>query len=145
LQVNNDSASDSTNSAEDKSKAQKKLVEELKVEWKELWSERINDKVRAEGVSIANYESLRIERGTVIHATRDFKALNFKEILEEHLVENPERYIQPNRHEGGWTKFVKTEITAKQTKKNTRAAEYAPKKPEGKQPKKSGRGWLHST
>ena len=129
---------------EDKAKAQKELVEELKGQWKLLWSERVNDDVRAEGISVANYESLRVERGTIIQATRDFKPLNFKEILESHMVENPERYIQPDRREGGWGKFVKTEITKNQGQKGKRAQEFAPKKPKGKQPKKSGRGWLHA-
>ena len=87
--------------------AQKKLVEELKGEWKLMWSERFNDKVKAEGVSVANYSSLSVEQGTVIHATRDFKALNFKEILEQHKVEQPERFIQPNPEVGGWNKFIK--------------------------------------
>ena len=146
MQTKDDSASDKPKeSAEDKAKAQKKLVEELQAQWKQLWSERLNDKVLAEGISIANYDVLRIERGTVIHATRDFKPLNFKEILEEHLVENPERYIQPDRHMGGWNKFVKTEITKNQPQKPKRTAEPASKKPVCKQPKKSGRGWLHST
>ena len=136
---------ESTNkSTEDKAKAQKELIAELKVQWKLLWDERINDEVRAEGISVANYDSLRVERGTVIHATRDFKPLNFKEILETHKVENPERYVQPDRREGGWGKFVKTEITKNQGQKTQRAQEYAPKKPKGKQAKKSGRGWLHA-
>jgi hypothetical protein len=39
--------------------------------------ERFDDKTKAEGVSVANYSSLKVERGTVIHATRDFKPLNF--------------------------------------------------------------------
>ena len=42
--------------------AQKKLVEELKGEWKLMWSERFNDKVKAEGVSVANYASLRVSK-----------------------------------------------------------------------------------
>ena len=129
---------------EDKAKAQKELVEGLKVQWKLLWNERINDEVRAEGISVANYESLRVERGTINHATRDFKPLNFKEILETHMVENPERYIQPDRREGGWGKFVKNEIIKNQGPKTKRAQDYAPKKPKGKQAKKSGRGWLHA-
>src|SRR5512146_2259562 len=86
---------------------QKELVDELKVEWKKLWQERLDDKVRAEGIAINDYSSLFIDKGTVIHATRDFRALNFKDILEEHKVLNAERYIPPNPHVGGWTKFVK--------------------------------------
>ena len=82
-------------SLEARVKAQKELVES-KVEWKLMWSKRFDDKVRAEGVSANDYTSLDLERGTIIHATRDFKALNFKEILEQHMVEDPDRYVQPN-------------------------------------------------
>lgn len=145
MQVNGDSASGlADESVEGKAKAQKKLVEDLKVQWKLLWNERLNDRVRAEDISVANYETLHVERGTIIHATRDFKVLNFKEILEAHMVENPDRFVQPDYHSGGWSKFVKTEITNRQPQKN-RAAAYVPKKAEGKQPKKGGRGWLHTT
>ncbi|MCL5949254.1 MAG: hypothetical protein M1490_02105 [Candidatus Bathyarchaeota archaeon] len=142
MQVNGGSAS---GLADDRAKAQKKLVEELRVQWKLLWSERLNDKIRAEDVSVGNYESLHVERGTIIHATRDFKALNFKEILETHMVANPDRFVQPDNRSGGWSKFVKTEIINRQHQRNTRAIAYVPKKQEGQQPKKGGRGWLHTT
>jgi hypothetical protein len=125
--------------------AQKKLVEELKVEWKAMWSERYNDKVVAEGISVAEYERLRVDQGTVINATRSFKALNFKDILTEHMVENADRYIQPNSSEGGWNKFIKTQITNTSMPKRKRADSYVPVKPKGSQPKKGGRGWLHAT
>jgi hypothetical protein len=118
---------------------QKELVDELKVEWKKLWQERVDDKVRAEGIAINDYNSLFIDKGTVIHATRDFRALNFKDILEEHKVLNAERYIPPNPNVGGWTKFVKENI-AKQHKAGVR--EFETKK-EGSKPKQSRRGWLH--
>ena len=132
-------------SFEDKLKAQKELVEKLKVQWKLLWDERFNDKVRAEGVSVTDYIPLYVERGTIIHATRDFKALNFKEILEHHMIENPDRFVQPNVDTGGWNKFVKTKITCREPKRNKRTLTYAPEKRIGQQPKKGGRGWLHTT
>ena len=49
---------------------------------------------------------------------------------------------------GGWNKFIKTEITCN-TKKGSRAAAYnaektTTKKGANQQPKKGGRGWLHS-
>jgi hypothetical protein len=124
--------------------AQKKLVEELNVEWKHLWSNRFNDKQRAEGISITNYTALRVEKGTVIHATKDFKALNFKEILEEHMVENPERFISPDVDVGGWHKFIKTKITSGKSTGKNRVESFVPVKPKGGQPKKGGRGWLHT-
>ncbi len=131
-------------SLESRIKAQKELVEKLKAEWKLLWSERFNDKERAEGISISDYAALYVERGTIIHATRDYKALNFKEILEQHITEDADRFIQPNVDEGGWNKFVKTKIASKPQRKK-RALAYAPKKQETQQPKKGGRGWLHAT
>jgi hypothetical protein len=108
-----------------------------------MWSERFNDKIKAEGVSVADYQKLHVNRGTIIHATRNFKVLNFKEILKENLIEKPDQYVQPNPHEGGWNKFIKTNITNKTATRTRRADTYTPTKPKGKQPKKGGRGWLH--
>ena len=121
---------------------QKELVNSLKVEWKRLWVERMDDKVRAEGIAINDYSSLFVDRGTIIHATRDFKALNFREILEKHQVDNAERYIPPSPSIGGWAKFVKNNITSQKARKK-RAENYCPEKKEKQQPKKGGRGWLH--
>ena len=123
--------------------AQKELVEELKIQWKKLWQERVDDKVRAEGIAIGDYSRLFVEKGTVIHATRDFKALNFKEILEQHQIANADRFVPPSPQVGGWTKFIKTNVTSQRTRKNTRASLYCEDKKEKQQPKKGGRGWLH--
>lgn len=137
--------SDSSSSeGENKHEAQKKLVAELKSEWKLMWSERFDDKVRAEGISVTEYNSLRIERGTVIHATKDFRALSLREILEQHLVENPDRYVEPSNAIGGWNKFIKTKITSGSSTKRKRADQYVAVKPVRQQPKKGGRGWLHT-
>jgi hypothetical protein len=114
-----------------------------------MWNERFNDKVRAEGVSVSDYTILRVERGTIIHATRDFKALNFKEILKQQLVEEPDRFIQPDAHVGGWNKFIKTKITSHKLQRSKNLASYItennPNKLSLRQPKKGGRGWLHAT
>jgi hypothetical protein len=135
--------SNTCESSKDKIKAQKELVEQLKSQWMLLWSERFEDKIRAEGVSVTDYPILSVEQGTIIHATKDFKALSFKEILEQHTVENPERFLQPDVHVGGWRKFVKTEITAHRPQKNMRSLPNAPKKQAGQHAKKAGHGWLH--
>src|SRR5665647_60197 len=108
-----------------------------------MWSERFNDHEKAEGVSVADYTSLSVDRGTVIHATRDFKALSFKEIVKQQIIDNPDRFLQPDNHEGGWNKFIKTKITNNPTKRR-RVENYVPVKSVGQQPKKGGRGWLHS-
>lgn len=129
-----------------KVQAQKKLVEDLKIQWKLLWSQRFEDKVRAEGVSTSEYTALSVEQGTIIHATKDFKALNFKEILQKNLVENPERYIPPDVNTGGWKKFIKTDINAPKSLRNNYSSTLKEKKAnkDPKQhPKKGGRGWLH--
>ena len=136
-------------SRESRYKAQKKLVEELKAQWRLMWYERFNDKVRAEGVSVSDYTILHVERGTIIHATRDFKALNFKEILKQQLVEEPDRFIQPDAYVGGWNKFIKTKITSHKLQRSKNMASYIgennPNKRNLRQPKKGGRGWLHAT
>lgn len=124
---------------------QKTFVDELQVEWKRLWNERLNDKVRAEGVAVDNYDSLFIDKGTIIHATRDFKVLNFKDILKQHEVENPDRYIPPDPTVGGWNKFVKDNITKQPPRKRRMMEEELQIKAQKDKPqlKKSGRGWLH--
>lgn len=137
-----------TSTFESKAQAQKKLVEELKTQWKRLWSERFEDKVRAEGVSIDEYIALSVEQGTVIHATKDFKALNFKEILQKHLVENPDRYLAPDVNVGGWKKFIKTEINSSNQNRNSCipiSGDKKVRKNTCQQTKKGGRGWLHTT
>ncbi len=122
--------------------AQKELVDNLKVEWKLMWDERFDDKTKAEGVSTTDYNALWIERGTIIHATKDYKALNFKEILEKHLVEDPEKYLPPPNSVGGWNKFIKTKISSE---KKRPLSEKTSSKKAKRQPKKGGRGWLHTT
>jgi hypothetical protein len=121
---------------------QKEMVEELKIQWSRLWQERVDDKVRAEGMATADYFDLFVEKGTVIHATRDFKALSFREILEQHQIINSERYIPPSPQVGGWNKFIKTSI-ANQPRRKRRAELYREEIKVKQQPKKGGRGWLH--
>lgn len=141
----NDSPPASADASLDRIKTQKELVEKLKAQWKLLWSERFNDKVRAEGISISDYKALYIERGTIIHATRDFKALSFKEILQQNIAEDTERFVAPDVDVGGWNKFVKTKITNHKPRRNNDNATDVPKKQTAQQPKKGGRGWLHAT
>ncbi len=122
---------------------QKEIVEELKVQWKQLWHERVDDKLRAEGIATNNYSKLFVDKGTIIHATRDYKALNFREILQLHKVEDADRIIPPSPHVGGWGKFIKTNIANQKPRRNNRASHYCNDKKQKQQLKKSGRGWLH--
>jgi len=118
-------------------------VEEVKAEWKLLWQGRIDDKVRAEGIADRGFSLLSVEQGTVIAASRDFKALNLKEILRSYKVENVERVVGPHPSEGGWTKFAKT-VLNKQTRAQKLRSEVRPEiRSKNAQLKKGGRGWLH--
>jgi hypothetical protein len=124
--------------------SRKEMVQDLKVQWKKLWQERLNDRWIAEGIANETYPSLFVDKGTVIRATRDFKALSFKEILELHQIPNLNRYIPPNPAVGGWTKFVKTHMTSIKKRRSFNRASFEPAIERKGQPlKKGGRGWLH--
>ena len=116
-------------------------VEELRVEWKRLWRERFDDRVRAEGIANQDYGSLFVDRGTVIFATRNFKLLNFKEILEGHGITEVFRFVQPNPRVGGWRKFING--TAGVKRKPRAEAYLVDEERKKQQSKKGGRGWLH--
>lgn len=125
----------------------RKFVEELKTQWKTLWQERIDDKVRAEGISDKDYSKLFVERGTVIMATRKFKAPDFYEILEKHISSNSNEInnvLSPNPTVGGWGKFVRNVLNKQQSLTRRRqSALTEPVRKANQQLKKGGRGWLH--
>ena len=121
----------------------KEFVDALRTDWKDLWRNRLDDKVRAEGIATHEYEKLFVEQGTVIMATRDFKPIEFFDIVQEYLKADTEKVIPVNATIGGWGKFIRNEIRKKQ---NT-TRRYAPPKPKrdkNQQQKKGGRGWLHA-
>ncbi len=121
---------------------QKTLVGELKTEWKKLWEERVDDKIRAEGIAKNDYSMLNVDRGTIIHATRNYRPLDFKDILKQYQIENIERFIPPPPQVGGWSRFIKENIHQKPIL-SKRAQFYQRETPAKQQPKKGGRGWLH--
>jgi hypothetical protein len=123
--------------------AQKQMVDEIKTQWRSLWHERVDDKVRAEGVASSDYSRLFVEKGTIIHATRKFKALSFKEILEQNQVLNAERFVPLSPHVGGWNKFIKTSFYVKMPQGHKRSLLYVEPEKVRQQPRKGGRGWLH--
>jgi len=123
--------------------AQKEMFEELRMKWKKLWQERLDDKLRAEGIATGDYCDLFVEKGTIIHATRDYKPLNFKEILEQHQVADAERLIPPDPQIGGWSKFIRVSITNQRLRKHRRVDLYLEENKQKQHPKKGGRGWLH--
>jgi hypothetical protein len=125
----------------------KQFAEELKKQWKTLWRDRIDDKVRAEGISDKDYSKLFVERGTVIMATRKFKAPDFYEILQQHLSADSgeiNNVLPPSPAVGGWGKFVRSVLSKQQPlARRRRSALTEPVKNAGQQLKKGGRGWLH--
>jgi len=120
----------------------KQFIEEFKQQWNTLWRNRLDDKVRAEGVSNDDYGLLFIQKGTVIIATRKFKMLDYYEILQQHKSLKNTGEIPPNPSVGGWGKFIKKVITPS-TPLRRRQTHLKPDNPKGQQLKKSGRGWLH--
>jgi hypothetical protein len=129
---------------EEKGKDLAGRVEELRAEWKRLWSERLDDKVRAEGIAKEDYSSLFVEKGTVIFATRDFKLLSFRGILEEHGIGDVYRFVSPGPGVGGWGKFIRSSISSSRPNGGSRRMMRCfveEKKPQ--QLRKGGRGWLH--
>ena len=121
----------------------KEFVDELRTDWKDLWRNRLDDRVRAEGIAYQDYSKLFVERGTVIMATRDFKPLEFFDIVQEYLKFDAEKALPPNSTIGGWGKFIRNNIR----KNKTAPRRFSPPKPtpkKGQQQKKGGRGWLHA-
>ena len=121
----------------------KEFVDELRTEWKHLWQNRLDDKVRAEGMAKQDYSKLLVERGTVIMATRDYKPLDFFDIVHDYLGCDTEKAVPQNSTVGGWGKFIRSNIQ----KKKTTIRSYSPPKPthkKGQQQRKGGRGWLHA-
>jgi len=124
----------------------KRLVDDVKMQWGLLWRDRIDDRVRAEGIANQGYSLLFVDRGDVIIATKDFKPLSLREILQQHIPSEveAERLIPPSPSAGGWGKFIR-EVLRKQ-RLIRRRREFLTQKPDagkGQQSKKGGRGWLH--
>jgi len=119
-------------------------VKEIKMQWERLWQERIDDKVKAEGIANMDYSLLFVERGTVVFATRNFKQLDFRDILEQHRVIDVDRIVPPDPSIGGWGKFIRTAIVGQRVPRRIkRAQQYAAPEKRKQQLKKGGRGWLH--
>lgn len=123
---------------------EKGRVEELRAEWKSLWNERVDDHVRAEAIAKRDYSGLFVERGTVIYATRNFRLLNFREILELQGVFDPNRFVPVDPRVGGWGKFIRKSIAPQKSSYRVKRAAYSFEEPKRKQHlKKGGRGWVH--
>jgi len=120
------------------------FVEDLRWQWKTLWRERTDDRVRAEGIASRGFPDLFVERGTIIIATRDYKPLNFREILEAHLQLDGVEIVNMDPSRGGVGKFIKEVIMKREgIGKRRRPSPPKPKPSKDQQPKGGGRGWLH--
>jgi hypothetical protein len=87
---------------------------------------------------------LFVEKGMVIFATRNFRMLNFREILEQHKVADADRFVLPAPSVGGWGKFIRTFVTSRKPHGRVkRSVQYEFEEKQGQQSKKGGRGWLH--
>jgi len=128
---------------EEASESTAKLVEKLRVDWKRLWRERLDDRAKAEGIENEDYSSLFVEKGTVFLATRNFKLLTFKEILEGHRIGDVYKFVSPHPEVGGWNKFIKNSVGRSRSISH-RATHYVlEEEKKHQQLKKGGRGWLH--
>lgn len=123
-------------------KEKKEFIEELKRQWKLLWMERIDDKLKAEGIASQDFYLLFVERGTVIMATKDYKPLDFRQLLQQHDLVHNENLIQ-NPSVGGWGKFAR-ELYGKKPGEHRKRLFEKPERVKGGQSKKGGRGWLHA-
>jgi hypothetical protein len=116
----------------------KAFIEELKRQWKLLWIERIDDKLRAEGIASQDFHLLFVDRGTVIMATRDYRPLDFRQLLKQHDLVHDDSLV-PCPSVGGWGKFAR-ETYGKKLRKRFPVQSGCL----NGQPKKGGRGWLHT-
>jgi hypothetical protein len=121
----------------------KQFIDEFKSQWKSMWRDRLDDKVRAEGIADKDYSLLSVDRGTVIIATRKFKLLDFREILQQHDLSSVGEMMPSDPSVGGWGKFVRTALISQNSTRRGRQAPPKLDRSGDQQLKKGGRGWLH--
>ena len=119
----------------------RELRRELKADWATLWRMKFDDEVRAEDVSSKEFERLFVDRGEVIFATRDYRPLSFRDILDKHIGSDMAGKVSPDPAVGGWRKFVKEHI---QGPRPARGRERPRMKVDvGQHQRKGGHGWLN--
>lgn len=119
----------------------RELKQELKSEWAHLWRTKYDDNIRAEEVSSRRFERLFVDRGEIIYATRDYKPLSFREILDRHLGSDVAGKIDPDPAVGGWRKFARENLhrSGPSEGRERPAVEVDPTQHQ----RKGGRGWLN--
>ena len=121
----------------------KEIRDAVRREWKALWRTRIDDKLRAEGISSEDFSLLFTHRGDIIYATRDYKPLSFHKILEKHLPKDVVDSVNPSPVVGGIRKFIREMLSKNQVERRKDPfIEKSSKKRPGPL-KQGGRGWLH--
>jgi len=119
----------------------RELRRELKVEWADLWREKYDDEVRAEDVSQREFEKLFVDRGEIIYATRDYKPLSFREIVDHHLGSEMAEKVSPDPAVGGWRKFISEHLP--KSKRMNKRERPGVKSDLTQHQRKGGNGWLN--
>ena len=101
--------SDTTNAEE--------LRRDLREAWASLWRFKYDDPIAAEGVSITDFPRLFVEGGEIMYATKDYKPISFREVLEKYFSSEDLNRISIDPRVGGWKKFSRTYFPAKQTRR----------------------------
>jgi len=120
---------------------QRAVTNRLREQWTTLWRTRFDDRFRAEGIASHSYPDLFVDMGQVIVATRDYKPLSFREILEAHFPSFLLDVVDPCSSRGGVRKFIRESISKQNAwRKNNVPSRL--KSDKGQQLRRGGRGWL---
>ena len=122
----------------------KELRRWLKIEWADLWMSKQDDEIRAEGISVKDYSLLYVDRGEIVHATRDYKPLSFREILEKHVGSEDASRVDLDPEVGGWRKFARQNFPVKGEKKVKRGGPGI-KSDLSQRQRKGGAGWRNKS
>jgi hypothetical protein len=113
----------------------------LKADWANLWKTKHEDEIKAEGISVEDFEMLFVDRGEIIHATRDYKPLSFREILEKHVGSEDASRVDIDPNVGGWRKFAKQNFPAR--RRQSKRERPKVKVDLSQHQRKAGKGWLN--
>ncbi len=113
----------------------------LKIEWTDLWKKKFDDNIAAEGISVKDYSLLDVDSGEIIHASRDYKPLKFREILEKNLGGETTDRVDVDPQIGGWKKFARENLP-RQEKKTIRERPRI-SYDASQQQRNGGSGWLN--
>ena len=121
----------------------KDLVENLREEWKNMWRSRFDDKVRAEGIADRTYDRLFVDRGTILFATRKYKPVEFREVLEKYMSTYDVDTVVPDPNRGGIGKFIREHITRKSEFRSRGAILEESEERKKDSVRQNVKGWLH--